>query len=171
MRQFEDTLHPALGPTTLRGYTTSAAGAGQKHLEGAIIATVNKPVRVKWFNELPLDIPLPVNTSLVQPYAFGQTLGNDRAAPHLHGGLVPWPSDGGPFHWFNNPNNGASPGQRASRTGNGAFGRRLAGWLDDYYYPNAQSPRFMWYHDHAVGLTRLNPYLGLAERLHPNRHQ
>ena len=28
---------------------------------------------------------------------------NDRAAPHLHGGLVPWPSDGGPFHWFSNP--------------------------------------------------------------------
>ena len=33
---------------------------------------------------------------------------------------------------------------------------------DDYWYPNIQSARLMWYHDHAVGITRLNPYLGLA---------
>jgi spore coat protein A, manganese oxidase len=159
MRQFTDTLHPKLGPTTLRGYTNFAGAGPQKHLEGAIIATVDRPVRVKWFNELPPDIPLPVDPSLVQPYTFGQSLGNDRAAPHLHGGLVPWPSDGGPFHWFNNPANGGS-----------VKGPSVLNWLpdgaggvnDDYWYPNAQSPRFMWYHDHAVGLTRLNPYLGLA---------
>jgi spore coat protein A len=165
MRQFTDTLHPALDPTTLRGYTNAANSSNllsyqQKHLEGAIIATVNKPVRVKWFNELPLDIPLPVDPSLVTPYAFGESLGNDRAAPHLHGGLVPWPSDGGPFHWFNNPaNTDKNPVKGPSVSGNVAI------WLDgtdDYWYPNIQSPRFMWYHDHAVGLTRLNPYLGLA---------
>jgi len=158
MRQFEDQLHPDLEPTTLRGYTTRAAGA-QKHLEGAILATVKKPVRVKYKNELPSVIPLPVDLSLVQPYAFSQTLGDDRAAPHLHGGLVPWPSDGGPFHWFNNPANGGS-----------IKGPSVINWLpdgtgnltDDYWYPNQQSARFMWYHDHAVGLTRLNPYLGLA---------
>ena len=33
---------------------------------------------------------------------------------------------------------------------------------DDYWYPNNQSARFMWYHDHAVGITRLNAYAGLA---------
>ena len=33
---------------------------------------------------------------------------------------------------------------------------------DDYYYPNNQSARLMWYHDHAVGITRLNAYAGLA---------
>jgi len=160
MRQFTDTLHPALGPTTLRGYTTRPFGAAQKHLEGAIIATVGKPVRVKWSNELPLDIPLPVDPSLVDPYTYGESLGNDRAAPHLHGGLVPWPSDGGPFHWFNNPaNTNGSPVKGPS------VGGEVATWLggtDDYWYPNIQTPRFMWYHDHAVGLTRLNPYLGLA---------
>jgi spore coat protein A len=156
MRQFVDQLHPQLGPTTLRGYANAASSGAQKHLEGAILATVNKPVRVKWVNELPPDMPLPVDPSLLKPYTFGQTLGNDRAAPHLHGGLVPWPSDGGPFHWFSN--------------GSAVKGPSVINWLpdalgtltDDYWYPNIQTPRFMWYHDHAVGITRLNPYLGLA---------
>jgi len=154
MRQFEDQLHPDLGSTTLRGYSNLASTVTPKHLEGAILATVNTPVRVKWVNQFPLDIPLPVDPTLVEPYLFGQTLGNDRAAPHLHGGLVPWTSDGGPFHWFNNPSNGGS-----------IKGPSTVNWLDgtdDYWYPNIQTPRFMWYHDHAVGLTRLNPYLGLA---------
>jgi spore coat protein A len=157
MRQYTDTLHPSLGPTTLRGYTTNlAANRQQVHLEGAILAQKNRPVRVKWINELPDDLPLPVDPSLNQPYQWGQALGNDRAAPHLHGGLVPWPSDGGPFHWFNR--------------GSVVRGPSVIDWLpdadgkmtDDYWYPNKQSARFMWYHDHAVGITRLNPYMGLA---------
>jgi spore coat protein A len=32
----------------------------------------------------------------------------------------------------------------------------------NYYYPNDQSARMVWYHDHAVGITRLNAYAGLA---------
>jgi spore coat protein A, manganese oxidase len=31
-----------------------------------------------------------------------------------------------------------------------------------YYYPNDQSARFVWYHDHAIGITRLNAYAGIA---------
>jgi FtsP/CotA-like multicopper oxidase with cupredoxin domain len=31
-----------------------------------------------------------------------------------------------------------------------------------YYYPMNQSARFLWYHDHAYGITRLNAYAGLA---------
>jgi len=31
-----------------------------------------------------------------------------------------------------------------------------------YDYPNRQSSRFAWYHDHAYGVTRLNAYAGLA---------
>jgi FtsP/CotA-like multicopper oxidase with cupredoxin domain len=31
-----------------------------------------------------------------------------------------------------------------------------------YYFPNGQSGRLMWYHDHAFGLTRLNAYVGMA---------
>ena len=32
----------------------------------------------------------------------------------------------------------------------------------DYYYPNDQSYRLMWYHDHAHDITRLNAYAGVA---------
>jgi len=31
-----------------------------------------------------------------------------------------------------------------------------------YDYPNRQSPATLWYHDHALGITRLNVYAGLA---------
>src|SRR5205823_1823178 len=32
----------------------------------------------------------------------------------------------------------------------------------EYYYPNNQSARMMWYHDHAHDITRLNAYAGVA---------
>ncbi|RPA91866.1 Cupredoxin [Choiromyces venosus 120613-1] len=36
------------------------------------------------------------------------------------------------------------------------------GEYKDYYYPNNQAARTLWYHDHAVGITSLNTYAGLA---------
>ena len=86
----------------------------------------------------------------------------NRVAPHLHGGLVPWTSDGGPFHWF-------SPGGAVK-------GPSVVNWLpddkgtltDDYWYPNNQSARMMWYHDHAVGITRLNAVRRPGDRLPPD---
>jgi spore coat protein A len=35
----------------------------------------------------------------------------------------------------------------------------------NYYYPMQQSARQLWYHDHAVGITRTNAYSGLASAL------
>ena len=32
----------------------------------------------------------------------------------------------------------------------------------EYYYPNHQSARLLWYHDHAFGITRTNAYAGVA---------
>ena len=32
----------------------------------------------------------------------------------------------------------------------------------EYYYPLNQSARFVWYHDHALGITRINAYAGIA---------
>jgi spore coat protein A len=34
--------------------------------------------------------------------------------------------------------------------------------MGTYYYPNDQSARLVWYHDHAIGITRLNAYAGIA---------
>ena len=31
-----------------------------------------------------------------------------------------------------------------------------------YEYPNSQDSGTLWYHDHAMGITRLNVYAGLA---------
>lgn len=36
------------------------------------------------------------------------------------------------------------------------------GEYKDYYYPNSQSARTLWYHDHAVGQTAENAYFGQA---------
>jgi len=38
----------------------------------------------------------------------------------------------------------------------------LAPGQGEYYYPNNQSARLMWYHDHAHDITRLNAYAGIA---------
>ena len=34
-----------------------------------------------------------------------------------------------------------------------------------YYYPMDQSARLVWYHDHAIGITRTNAYAGIASAL------
>ena len=155
MREFTDQLHPDLLPTRLWGYGDAAPNAPFRHLGGVIVANRNTPVRIKAVNALEPNHILPVDTSIpgAEP---GQA--ENRAAIHLHGGFVPWPSDGGPFHWT---------------TPEGDLGASVFGinWLptnvpgvfnNDHYYPNDQSARLMWYHDHAIGITRLNAYAGLA---------
>jgi spore coat protein A len=149
MGQFTQQLHPDLpGPTTLWGYS-DAANPVQRYLGGVIVAQEGRPVRLKVKNNLPNKHPLPVDTTVMGAEPDQQV---NRAAVHLHGGLTPWTSDGVPFSWFTPAGgpvgetflNGAGPGTA------------------EYYYPNQQSSRFLWYHDHAMGITRLNAYSGLA---------
>ncbi len=123
-------------------------------------------------NHLPDTHILPMDMSTIAPYGIPAGLEANRAAPHLHGGLVPWPSDGGPYHWFSSAAGFRPPVVGPSVVNwlpvNGPFGNPIVGpkgrplLNDDYYYPNIQSARLMWYHDHAVGITRLNAYAGLA---------
>ncbi|MFI7579399.1 multicopper oxidase domain-containing protein [Kocuria kalidii] len=40
------------------------------------------------------------------------------------------------------------------------------GFYKDYYYPNFQPARTLWYHDHGVHYTALNAYSGLAAQYH-----
>lgn len=63
---------------------------------------------------------------------------NPRVAVHLHGGNTAQESDGGPEDTFT---------VGANRT---------------YHYNNDQEATTLWYHDHAMGITRLNVYAGLA---------
>jgi len=69
-----------------------------------------------------------------------------RVVPHLHGGNVEHESDGKPQAWFTRDFEQTGPD----------FEKK------DYYYANEQPPATLWYHDHSLGITRLNVYAGLA---------
>ena len=142
--------------TRLYGYQgTGVSPSGQTALGAAIVARKGTPVRIKFNNTLPASHIIPFDGTIAMPGVPAAQLQN-RIAIHLHGGLVPWVSDGGPFHWF-------SPGGAVK-------GASYVNWLpngvgtltNDYYYPNNQSARLMWYHDHAIGTTRTSAYAGLA---------
>lgn len=145
IEQFTDILHPAIGPTALWGYTL--LNQPKRHLGGVIVANRSVPVQITFKNALPGNHILPVDVSIP-----GANLAQNRTATHLHGGLVPWTSDGGPFAWWN------AQGQ----TGPSFLNPGPTSDTATYYYPNQQSARLVWYHDHAVGITRLNAYAGIA---------
>ena len=65
---------------------------------------------------------------------------------HLHGGHSMFEWDGTPDQFF-------TPGLTIR-------GPRFVSNI--YTYPNEQSAGTLWYHDHALGITRLNVYAGLA---------
>ncbi len=88
---------------------------------------------VEWANELPQQHFLPID------YRLHGAEGNPqvRIVSHLHGARVQADSDGFPEDWF-------VPGKSAL-----------------YHYPNQQDAAMLWYHDHAMGINRLNIYAGL----------
>lgn len=135
-------LHRDLPPTPLWGYNGTYPG-------GTIEATVGQPIRVRWRNDLTATQhvlgPNVVDTVNVNGANNGEPL--VRVVTHLHGGHVPWTSDGGPEGWYTS---GATPITGAKYNG------------DTFDYPNNQASTTLWYHDHAMGITRLNVYAGLA---------
>ena len=154
--QFTQQLHPAIPTTTFWGYADSTS-KDHRYLGGVVVATRGTPVKLKITNLLPPSSILPVDTTLVDPTVSAETGGRtDRIAVHLHGGFVFWENDGGPFAWFSNANN--PPGfVHGSSFINGAGPGAAV-----HDYPNDQSARFIWYHDHAYSLTRTNAYAGIA---------
>jgi spore coat protein A len=72
---------------------------------------------------------------------------------HVHGAEVQSSYDGDPEEWYTaNGLHGADYSTYEATNANAAV----------YYYPNQQEPATLWYHDHALGLTRINVYSGLA---------
>lgn len=163
LQQFEDQLHPELpNPTRLWGYRPgNLAPAGQRHLGGVFVAERGSPVQLTVTNALPAHHLLPVDASIV---GAGKGQGANHASLHLHGGFVPWISDGGPHTWFD-PDGGYGLSARDPQTGTTVFqalNPSLSAGQAEYYYPNQQGARMLWYHDHGLGITRLNAYAGLA---------
>jgi spore coat protein A, manganese oxidase len=176
VRQFSQALSKYMSPTTFWGYNIEApqpyiGSARQGYLGGNVIATKGRPVKLHIQNFLTnngLDDGTPLthvircpgtsvsavdNTIAGSPYLYnhGNTLEN-RIATHLHGGQVSWDNDGHPLSWYsNNPFHGGATGPYFQAANNNI-----------YTYPNNQSARLVWYHDHAESITRLNAYAGIA---------
>jgi FtsP/CotA-like multicopper oxidase with cupredoxin domain len=144
------------------------------YLGPLIIAHKNKPVRVKFINNLPTgdagNLFIPVDHTVMGAgmgplgmNAMPMNYTDNRGVIHLHGGLTPWISDGSPHMWTT-PANENTPYQEGVSVYNVPDmdgGYEPNGTLT-FYYNNKQSARLMFYHDHAWGITRLNVYAGEA---------
>jgi spore coat protein A len=155
--EYRQRLHPDLpGETRLRGYADDRPGARAGYLGGVIVAERGRPVVLRVRNALPDRSLVPVDPTVhAGHHTTVGDLPQNRIATHLHGGLTPWFSDGTPFQWYTpdgvtGPSFLDPPGL-ATRAG-----------VATYYYPNDQGARMLWYHDHAIGLTRTNAYSGIA---------
>jgi len=179
LRQFTEKMHSDLPATTLRGYVQTNMGTdGTGHntlapdpihyLGPFIVARKDRPVRIKFTNELPIgeagDLFIPVDKSVM-----GAGMGpngvdmytENRGTLHLHGGITPWISDGTPHQWI-------TPAGESTPYPKGVSVKNVPDMPDPgdgsmtFFYSNQQSARLMFYHDHSFGITRLNVYAGEA---------
>lgn len=147
-----------------------------------IEAQVNRQVRVKWINDLKdrngsfLPHLLPVDQTVHWANPPGGEGGQDSMgmdpAPyqgpvplvtHLHGSHVVPGSDGYPESWTL-PAAANIPANYATR---GKHWTQIAGVADEigaatYQYANDQRATHLWFHDHTLGMTRSNVYVGLV---------
>lgn len=89
---------------------------------------------VEWQNRLPSRHIFAIDHAL---HGAGKNIPDVRAVIHLHGGRTPAASDGYPEEW------------------------RLPGQTQTAYYPSLQEAATLFYHDHTMGINRLNTYAGM----------
>jgi spore coat protein A len=89
---------------------------------------------VEWANELPSRHFLPIDYTL---HGAGRSLPEVRSVIHLHGGRTPAASDGYPEEWV------------------------VPGKQQRCFYPSQQDAALLFYHDHTMGINRLNIYAGM----------
>jgi spore coat protein A, manganese oxidase len=199
MRQFEQQILPAdLPKTRVWGYGAKTAQSKRGLLVHnapslTIEAMWNRPVRVKWINELVDDqgnyLPhlLPVDPTLHWANPPGGSMHRDMRpefdetpgpytgpvpiVTHVHGAVgVADDSDGYAEAWYL-PAAGNIPGGYATEgtwydffagKAGGAYGVEWGPGFATFQYPNENRASTIWYHDHALGMTRLNVYAGPA---------
>jgi spore coat protein A len=133
MREVHTKIHRDVPPTRLWTYIDLNA----RHaipLAPVIEARSGHPLQVEWLNQLPQKHFLPIDYTL---HGCGHDVPEVRACVHLHGGRNPTKDDGYPDAWY-------VPGRSFTA-----------------HYPLQQDAATLWYHDHAMGLNRLNIYAGL----------
>jgi spore coat protein A len=157
----EETTHYAglVDPRTGRRLSTSVWAYGTPN-QPAVYPGYTFEVRrgqviqVRYTNRLqretyPADVPVDQTLHWADPLNGGNQPGAYTGpvplVTHQHGGDTQSLSDGLPDGW-------STPG--AAQTG------RL--YQPVFTYDNRQEGAHLWYHDHAVGVTRLNVYMGLA---------
>jgi len=144
--------------TTVWGYGTSS---GVSWPGPTFEVQKNIETQVRWSNRLtnkggkPLPHLLPVDESAHWCYSLpGYTqysIAKDGVPTiaHLHGGHSDYQYDGNPEFFM-------SPGRKV-------VGPQWGGRAEKVFtYSNDQVAGNLWYHDHALGITRLNVYAGLA---------
>ena len=166
---YTEQMHSDLPATKLRGYRDLAPGAdGRAHYLGPlIIAQRDRPVRILFTNMVANgeegNLFIPVDTTVmgagIGPSNLVENYTQNRATLHLHGGFTPWISDGTPHQW-------TAPAGETTSYKKGVSTQNVPDMPDPgdgamtFYYPNQQSCRLQFYHDHALGMTRLNVYAG-----------
>jgi len=139
MRQFKHELHSDLGAvTTVWGFGNAASGFSTPG--PSFVVRAEDVTRVVWYNNLSSDIDarhfLRMDQSVLD-YVHGAT-DNRKAVVHLHGGHVSSFADG-------YPHASILPTQSVT-----------------YDYARQDRSATLWYHDHAIGNTARNVYMGLA---------
>jgi len=175
---------PGYAGTWVWGYLQPGQTSRSSYLGPVIVATRGTPTEMKYVNNLgsaattnvlaykystdqtlhwadPLNNEANMCNHMVMYPAFNEVPcaqnydGPIPAVVHLHGGEVPPQLDGGPDAWFTSD---------GSKKGHAFYSRdgALATNYNIYRYPNSQEGAPIWFHDHALGATRLNVYAGLA---------
>lgn len=191
VRQFQQqVLPPSYPKTTVWSYGSPTHGNTFSYPAYTVEATVNRPVRITWANELvdekgnflphllPVDPTLhwanpgggihhrdhkPTFTSTPGPYT-----GPVPFVTHLHGAHTTPDSDGYPEAWYlpaarNIPQEYAPVGTFYDEFHETFARKHKAKWKPGtatFHYPNDQRATTLWYHDHTLGMIRLNIYAG-----------
>ena len=134
VQETEQLMHPKLPNVKVWGYNNGAKTAG--YLGPTIEVQKGETTPVEFTNILPAKHLLPVDPALV-----GTRGTASRILTHLHGGFVSGENDGNPYATQNE------------------YGMGQTQTVTYSAQPRATT---LWYHDHALGMTRLNVYAGLA---------
>jgi len=191
VRQFQQQILPSGKGTTVWSYGSVNHPGTFNYPAFTIEANWMAPVRVKWINGLVdargsyLPHLLPVDPTLHWANPPGGTSGRDMRptfsstpgaytgpvplVTHLHGGHTTEESDGYPEAWYV-PAGAAPPGYAAVGSKYDEFKAKFAdAWgvtwdpgTAVFQYDNDQRAATLWYHDHTLGMTRLNVYAGPA---------
>ena len=138
MRETVVSLHRDLPPAKTWSYASGDGryGAVSSHpLSPVIELRTGHSTEIEWIDLLPKEHLFAIDHSLP---GCGRNIPEVRTVVHVHGARVPTKDDGYPEDWY------VSSQSRVCR------------------YPMQQDATALWYHDHAMGMNRLNVYAGLA---------